>query len=70
MDEDEKLEHMCPQCRAELEEKHCIRCGKTIREEDGEKFINPNFDMARFNRLNGNKDSGDDNTITTITPLK
>ena len=50
IDADEKLEKMCPKCREEVTSKHrCIRCGKEIIEQ--ESFINPNFDMDRYNML-------------------
>ena len=52
IDTDEKLEKMCPKCREEVTSKHkCIRCGKDIIEE--ESFVNPNFDMDRYNKLAG-----------------
>lgn len=50
IDADEKLEKMCPKCREEVTSEHrCIRCGKEIIEH--ESFINPNFDMDRYNML-------------------
>jgi methionyl-tRNA synthetase len=52
IDTDEKLEGMCPKCREEVTSGHkCIRCGRDIIEE--ESFINPNFDMDRYNELSG-----------------
>ena len=52
IDADEKLERMCPKCREEVTSSHkCIRCGKDIIEE--ESFVNPNFDMDRYNELSG-----------------
>ena len=43
---------MCPKCREEVTSSHrCIRCGKDIIEE--ESFVNPNFDMDRYNELSG-----------------
>lgn len=52
IDIDEKLEKMCPKCREEVTSSHkCTRCGKDIIEE--ESFINPNFDMDRYNKLAG-----------------
>ena len=51
LDNDEKLEHMCPSCRAEAENTNrCIRCGKPIGSRSNQ-FINPNFDNERFERL-------------------
>lgn len=53
IDADEKLERMCPKCREEVTSgnKKCIRCGKSIIEQ--ESFVNPNFDMDKYNRLAG-----------------
>lgn len=52
IDADEKLEKMCPKCREEVTSSHkCIRCGKDIIES--ESFVNPNFDMDRYNELTG-----------------
>ena len=52
IDADEKLEKMCPKCRDEVTSDHkCIRCGKDIIIE--ESFVNPNFDMDRYNELAG-----------------
>lgn len=52
IDADEKLEKMCPKCREEVTSTHkCIRCGKDIIES--ESFVNPNFDMDRYNKLAG-----------------
>lgn len=44
---------MCPDCQNEVTSgvKKCIRCGKEIN--GGDSFINPNFDMAKYNRLAG-----------------
>jgi methionyl-tRNA synthetase len=52
IDADEKLEGMCPKCREEVTSGHkCSRCGRDIIKE--ESFINPNFDMDRYNELSG-----------------
>lgn len=52
IDADEKLEKMCPKCREEVTSGHkCIRCGKDIIEQ--ETFVNPNFDIEKYNRLAG-----------------
>lgn len=52
IDADEKLEKMCPKCREEVTSDHkCIRCGKDIIEQ--ETFVNPNFDIEKYNRLAG-----------------
>ena len=67
IDAEEKLEKMCPKCRDEVTSEHrCIRCGKEIIEEDS--FVNPNFDMDRYNELAGFNtmdidDDEDDNEI-------
>lgn len=44
---------MCPDCQNEVTSgvKKCIRCGKEIN--GGDSFVNPNFDMAKYNRLAG-----------------
>ena len=52
IDADEKLEKMCSKCREEVTSSHkCIRCGEDISK--GESFVNPNFDMDRYNELSG-----------------
>lgn len=46
---------MCPKCREEVTSSHkCTRCGGDIIEHDS--FVNPNFDMDRYNRLSGHVD--------------
>lgn len=60
IDADEKLEKMCPKCREEVTSGHkCIRCGKDIIEQ--ETFVNPNFDIEKYNRLAGIIDDDDIN---------
>lgn len=53
IDNDEKLEAMCPSCRTEVTEHNkCTRCGKPLGGgSDGESFINPNFDSSKFEKL-------------------
>lgn len=52
IDADEKLEKMCSKCREEVTSSHkCIRCGQDITES--ESFVNPSFDMDRYNLLAG-----------------
>lgn len=52
IDNDEKLEHMCPDCRDNVLNKHtCTRCGKELPSADDESFTNPNFDIDRYNSL-------------------
>lgn len=51
IDRDEKLEHMCTNCRNEVTsgDKKCIRCGKHV--DNHEVFVNPNFDIDKYNAL-------------------
>ena len=50
IDNDEKLESMCDECITEVTSKNtCSRCGKKISKTDS--FINPNFDINKFNKL-------------------
>ena len=44
---------MCPDCQNEVTSgvKKCIRCGKEINGCDS--FVNPNFDIDKYNRLAG-----------------
>lgn len=50
IDSEEHLEKMCPECRDEaISQKKCIRCGKVLADDN--KFINPNFDASRFEKL-------------------
>ena len=67
IDTDEKLERMCPKCREEvISSKKCTRCGKDIIEE--ESFINPNFDIDRYNKLAGHDKEldEDENSVEEI----
>lgn len=49
LDEEEKLEALCPSCRARAEEKRCACCGGPLNSDSvGE---NPAFDQARFDQL-------------------
>lgn len=51
IDNEEHLEKMCPECRNEATSTNkCIRCGKVLT-KDEDRFINPNFDASRFERL-------------------
>lgn len=51
IDNEEHLEKMCPECRSEATSNNkCIRCGKVLT-NDEDKFVNPNFDADRFERL-------------------
>lgn len=49
IDNDEKLEHMCPECRDEVTSKRkCTRCGKDIPQNDDDGFVNPNFNEEEY----------------------
>ena len=49
LDEEEKLDSLCPACRAKALEKRCACCGAPLTSSSiGE---NPAFDQARFDRL-------------------
>lgn len=51
IDNEEHLEKMCPDCRNEVTStRKCIKCGKVLA-KDEDRFINPNFDASRFERL-------------------
>lgn len=51
LDNEEKLEHMCPTCREEAKNHDkCIRCGKHLGSRN-DSMINPNFDNEKFERL-------------------
>lgn len=54
LDEEERLEQLCPQCRSQLLTEACPICGAV---QFGE---NPNFDMSRFEELKerGSSDMG------------
>ena len=50
VDNDEKLERMCPDCRDEVTSKcKCTRCGKPMLPHDEyETFVNPNFNEEEY----------------------
>ncbi|QEK12715.1 hypothetical protein FQB35_10435 [Crassaminicella thermophila] len=50
IDQDEKIESMCSECKEEIKKKTCSRCGKTI-EEEKEFEVNKNFDEEKFKTL-------------------
>lgn len=60
---------MCPDCQNEVTSgvKKCIRCGKEIN--GGDSFVNPNFDMAKYNRLAGIDDDDDEYDEPQRSPL-
>ena len=49
LDREERLEGLCPECRARAMEPHCSLCGAPLRETAG--GVNSSFDMARFLRM-------------------
>ena len=57
IDNDEKLECMCPKCKNDATSKSCIRCGKPLDTSKFEaQFVNPSFDAERFNTLSDGTD--------------
>lgn len=61
IDREESFESMCDDCKHEVtSSKRCSRCGKVIRNKDnGDVFINPNFDADRYEKLSKYDDSVD-----------
>ncbi len=60
---------MCPKCREEVTSGHkCTRCGKDIVET--ESFVNPNFDMAKYEELSGKVGElfDEDDTVKEVNP--
>lgn len=58
IDEDEKLEKLCKTCYDDVtSDDKCIRCGKPTdvkgkkSKKKGDSFVNPNFDVERYNTL-------------------
>ena len=49
LDEEERLEQMCPACRAEAMEGRCPVCGAPA--DSGAAGVNAAFDQARYDRL-------------------
>lgn len=49
LDEEERLEMLCPACRARTEEERCPVCGE--RTEIWGTGVNPAFDEERFERM-------------------
>lgn len=49
LDEEEKLEGLCPACRAKAAEARCSICGAPLADVDG--MENTAFDMERYRRL-------------------
>lgn len=45
LDEEERLEQLCPECRAQAEKSTCLCCGAPLAE------VNPSFDEDRFEEL-------------------
>lgn len=48
LDEEEKLEQLCPACRARAMQRRCTACGALLATEGME---NTAFDMERYRRL-------------------
>lgn len=72
IDSEEHLEKMCPECRNEATSTNkCIRCGKVLTKDEG-KFINPNFDVDRFERLSRGDgiEYGEDIDVGLLKQLK
>lgn len=56
IDNDEKLEHMCPECRnAVISHNKCTRCGKPLTEKAEE--VSTTFDEEKYNRLKAEQES-------------
>lgn len=53
LDEEEKLERLCPTCRAQAQEKRCACCGAPLSESSGMK--NASFDMERYCKMKEGK---------------
>ncbi len=53
LDEEEKLEGLCPACRAQAQEKRCVRCGMPLAETEG--MENTAFDTERYRKLREGK---------------
>lgn len=54
LDEEEKLDSMCPSCKDEATDRsRCSRCGKDLPTGSRNDIYNPNpnFDMERFKKL-------------------
>ena len=49
LDDEERLERLCPACRAEAEDARCPVCGVPV--ERGGTEVNPAFDWQRFERM-------------------
>ena len=53
LDEEEKLDSLCPACRAQAMGKRCVGCGALLSESNG--MENESFDMERYRRLKEGK---------------
>lgn len=49
LDEEEKLDALCPACRSRAMEKRCAACGAPLQEE--EETENTAFDAERYRRM-------------------
>ena len=52
LDEEEKLEHLCPACRQRAIQRRCTACGAPLPTEE---MQNTAFDMERYRRLKEGK---------------
>ena len=53
LDGEERLEELCPACRARALEERCPVCGQRASQAGGEGMVNPAFDERRFEQLKG-----------------
>lgn len=59
---------MCDKCREDVTSKHkCARCGTPLENQD--KFINPNFDSERFDKLSKGTVSEDDIDLDIVNKI-
>jgi hypothetical protein len=64
IDKDEQFEGMCDECKREVTSvRRCNRCGKVLANSDEDKFVNPNFDSSKFDKLSNGED---DEVLTQI----
>lgn len=55
---------MCPSCKDEATSSNkCIRCGKVLSTKSESRFVNPKFDMNRFNKLKNGDDEDFDRDL-------
>lgn len=56
LDEEEKLERLCPACRARAAQARCTACGAPLQEQGGEGMENTAFDLERYQALQEGRD--------------